>query len=53
MSSIDVAKNTCRLVRIVPWYQAIVLSYQLVLKVAEILEAKLRKEVKPFMLYVP
>uniref|UniRef100_A0A3P9BT85 RING-type E3 ubiquitin transferase n=1 Tax=Maylandia zebra TaxID=106582 RepID=A0A3P9BT85_9CICH len=35
-SSIDVAKNTCRLVRIVPWYQAIVLSYQLVLKVAEI-----------------
>lgn len=45
MSSISVLKSTCGLVRLVPGYQAAVLSYQLVLKLAELLDAKLRKEV--------
>ncbi|XP_073346346.1 E3 ubiquitin-protein ligase rnf213-beta [Pagrus major] len=44
MSSISVMKSTCGIVRLVPGYQAAVLSYQLVLKLAEILDAKLRKE---------
>ncbi|XP_067343642.1 E3 ubiquitin-protein ligase rnf213-beta isoform X4 [Channa argus] len=44
MSSISVAKSTCRFVRLVPWYQAAVLSYQLVLKLAEIVEAALQKQ---------
>lgn len=44
-SSISVMKRTCGIVRLVPWYQAAVLSYQLVLKLAEILDAKLMKEV--------
>lgn len=44
-SSISVMKRTCGIVRLVPGYQAAVLSYQLVLKLAEILDAKLRKEV--------
>ncbi|XP_070707447.1 E3 ubiquitin-protein ligase rnf213-beta [Pempheris klunzingeri] len=44
MSSVTVVKSTCGLVRLVPGYRAAVLSYQLVLKLAEILDAKLRKE---------
>lgn len=44
-SSISVVKSTCGIVRLVPDYQAAVLSCQLVLKLAEILDAKLRKEV--------
>lgn len=44
-SSISVLKRTCEIARLVPWYQAVVLSYQLALKLAEILDAKLRKEV--------
>ncbi|XP_008435734.1 E3 ubiquitin-protein ligase rnf213-beta [Poecilia reticulata] len=43
-SSISVLKCTCEIVRIVPWYQTVVLSLQLVLKLAEILEMKLRGE---------
>ncbi|XP_036938207.1 E3 ubiquitin-protein ligase rnf213-beta [Acanthopagrus latus] len=43
-SSISVMNSTCGIVRLVPGYQAAVLSYQLVLKLAEILDAKLRKE---------
>ncbi|XP_070782783.1 E3 ubiquitin-protein ligase rnf213-beta [Enoplosus armatus] len=39
MSSISVVKHTCGLVRLVPWYPAAVLSYQLVLRLAEILDA--------------
>ncbi|XP_069016032.1 E3 ubiquitin-protein ligase rnf213-beta [Embiotoca jacksoni] len=46
MSSVSVAKTTCDIVQLVPWYPAAVLSYQLVLKLAEILDAKLRKESK-------
>ncbi|KAK2820122.1 hypothetical protein Q5P01_023081 [Channa striata] len=46
MSSISVVKSTCRFVRLVPWYQAVVLSYQLVLKLAEIFDAALRKQSK-------
>lgn len=45
MSSISVVKHTCSIVRLVPEYQTAVLSYQLVLKLAEILDAELRKEV--------
>lgn len=44
MSCISVVKQTCSLVRLVPDYQAAVLSYQLLLKMAEILDAKLSKE---------
>ncbi|XP_037610034.1 E3 ubiquitin-protein ligase rnf213-beta isoform X1 [Sebastes umbrosus] len=44
MSSISVLKNTCGVVRLVTWYPAAVLSYQLVMKLAEMLDAKLRKE---------
>ncbi|XP_028287710.1 E3 ubiquitin-protein ligase rnf213-beta isoform X2 [Parambassis ranga] len=44
--SISVVKWTCSIVRLVPWYPAAVLSYQLVLKLAEILEAKLKKKCK-------
>lgn len=49
MSSIQVSKSTCLLARTSPQYPAVVLSYRLVLKLAEILEAKLRKEVKLFV----
>ncbi|KAM7381116.1 hypothetical protein PAMA_012108 [Pampus argenteus] len=42
--SANVAKDTCTIVRLVPWYQAAVQSYQLVLKTAEIVDAALRKE---------
>ncbi|KAM3838360.1 E3 ubiquitin-protein ligase rnf213-beta-like, partial [Diretmus argenteus] len=52
LSSISVVKSTCRMVRIVPWYQTTVLSFQLVLKLAEIVDAALAKEsqdeFKPF-----
>ncbi|XP_049419183.1 E3 ubiquitin-protein ligase rnf213-beta isoform X2 [Epinephelus fuscoguttatus] len=44
MSSISVMKSTCGMVRLVPWYPAAVLSYQLVLKLAEILDSKLKTE---------
>ncbi|XP_005805466.2 E3 ubiquitin-protein ligase rnf213-beta [Xiphophorus maculatus] len=43
-SSISVLKCTCEIARIVPWYQTVVQSLQLVLKLAEILEMKLRGE---------
>ncbi|XP_054605449.2 E3 ubiquitin-protein ligase rnf213-beta isoform X2 [Nothobranchius furzeri] len=46
MSSISVLMHTCRIARLVPWYQTPILSYQLVLKFAEILEVKLRRESK-------
>ncbi|XP_030610400.1 E3 ubiquitin-protein ligase rnf213-beta [Archocentrus centrarchus] len=46
MSSIQVSKSMCLLVRLIPQYHVIVLSYQLVLKLVEILEAKLRNESK-------
>lgn len=45
MSSVSVVKSTCRIVRLVPVYQAAVLSCRLALKLAEILDAKLSKEV--------
>ncbi|KAM6964707.1 E3 ubiquitin-protein ligase rnf213-beta [Tautogolabrus adspersus] len=44
MSSVTVVKNMCGVVRLVPGYQTVVLSYQLLLKLAEIYEAKLREE---------
>ncbi|KAG8008845.1 hypothetical protein GBF38_010486 [Nibea albiflora] len=44
LSSISVMKSTCGIVRLVPWYQTAVLSYQLVLKLAEILDATLKSE---------
>ncbi|XP_020567705.1 E3 ubiquitin-protein ligase rnf213-beta isoform X2 [Oryzias latipes] len=46
MSSIGVLRNVCAIVRLVPQYRAVVQSYTLVVKLAEILEAKLRKELK-------
>ncbi|XP_026207099.1 E3 ubiquitin-protein ligase rnf213-beta isoform X2 [Anabas testudineus] len=46
MSSISVAKSTCRLVLLIPWYQAAVLSYQLVTRLAEIFDAALTKQSK-------
>ncbi|XP_008298790.1 E3 ubiquitin-protein ligase rnf213-beta [Stegastes partitus] len=45
-SSIDVMRRTWSIVRLVPWYPTAVLSYQLVLKLAEILAAALKKESK-------
>lgn len=44
-SSIAVLKCTCDVVPLVQCYQAAVLSYQLVVKLAQMSEAKLRKEV--------
>ncbi|XP_068161093.1 E3 ubiquitin-protein ligase rnf213-beta isoform X2 [Antennarius striatus] len=44
MSSIRVMKSTCTIVRLIHEYQAAVLSYKLVLKLAEIWDSKLRKE---------
>ncbi|XP_060951524.1 E3 ubiquitin-protein ligase rnf213-beta [Limanda limanda] len=44
MSSISVAKSTCRMVRVVPWYQAAVLSHQLVLRLAEVLDTAQRNK---------
>lgn len=52
LSSLSVLKSTCRMVRLVPWYQTVLLSYQLVLKLAEILDAAQRKEVLIPFLYV-
>ncbi|XP_069374050.1 E3 ubiquitin-protein ligase rnf213-beta isoform X2 [Paralichthys olivaceus] len=46
MSSISVVKSTCRIVQLVPWYQAAVLSYQLVLKLAGVLDAAQRNKSK-------
>lgn len=45
MSSISVVKSTCRIIQLVQWYQVAVLSFQLLLKLAEIVEAALRKQV--------
>ncbi|XP_028423038.1 E3 ubiquitin-protein ligase rnf213-beta isoform X2 [Perca flavescens] len=44
LSSVRVMKSTCAIVRLVQSYHAAILSYQLVLKLAEILDAKQRKE---------
>ncbi|XP_060883843.1 E3 ubiquitin-protein ligase rnf213-beta [Labrus mixtus] len=44
LSSVSLVKNTCGVVRLVPGYQTVVLSYQLLLKLADIFEAKLREE---------
>ncbi|CAJ1081416.1 E3 ubiquitin-protein ligase rnf213-beta [Xyrichtys novacula] len=44
LSSVGVAKNTCRAVRLVSGYQTVILSYQLLLKLAKSLEAKLKDE---------
>ncbi|XP_029311958.1 LOW QUALITY PROTEIN: E3 ubiquitin-protein ligase rnf213-beta [Cottoperca gobio] len=44
LSSISVMWNTCEIVRLVQCYPAAVLSYQLVSKLAEMLDAKLKKE---------
>ncbi|XP_047465467.1 E3 ubiquitin-protein ligase rnf213-beta [Mugil cephalus] len=46
LSSINVVKSSCDIVRLVPGYPAVVLSYQLLLKLAEIMESNLRKESK-------
>ncbi|XP_042252605.1 E3 ubiquitin-protein ligase rnf213-beta [Thunnus maccoyii] len=43
-SSINVAKATCTIARLVQCYEAAVLSYQLVLRMAEISDVALRKE---------
>ncbi|KAI4801198.1 hypothetical protein KUCAC02_000123 [Chaenocephalus aceratus] len=43
-SSISVLKNTCEISRLVQSYHAAVLSYQLVLKLADMVDAKLKKE---------
>ncbi|KAM4526288.1 E3 ubiquitin-protein ligase rnf213-beta [Fundulus diaphanus] len=43
-SSVKVLTYAFQIVRLVPWYQTAVLSIQLVLKLAEILEPKLRGE---------
>lgn len=45
LSCISVLKSTCRMVRLVPFYKAAVLSFQLVLKAAEILDAALANKV--------
>ncbi|XP_071319372.1 E3 ubiquitin-protein ligase rnf213-beta isoform X2 [Trachinotus anak] len=46
MSSISVVKATCSIVRLHLFYPAVVLSYQLVLKLAELLDAALRNKPK-------
>ncbi|XP_033975098.1 E3 ubiquitin-protein ligase rnf213-beta isoform X3 [Trematomus bernacchii] len=43
-SSISVLTNTCEITRLVQSYHAAVLSYQLVLKLADMVDAKLKKE---------
>ena len=45
MSSIGVARSTCSIVQLVQGYKTVVLSYQLVLMLAEMLDVKLSKEV--------
>ncbi|XP_019133291.1 E3 ubiquitin-protein ligase rnf213-beta isoform X3 [Larimichthys crocea] len=47
LSSISVMKSTCGIVRLVSWYQTAVLSYQLVLRLAEILNAEPKNESSP------
>lgn len=49
LSSSNMVKDTCRMARVVPWYQTVVLSYQLVLKLAGMMEVKLRREVIIFL----
>ncbi|XP_034715873.1 E3 ubiquitin-protein ligase rnf213-beta isoform X2 [Etheostoma cragini] len=44
LSSVSVMKSTCAIVRLVQSHRAAILSYQLVLKLGEILNAKQRKE---------
>lgn len=46
MSSISVVKIMCCLVRLVHNHQAVVLSYQLLLKLAEFLETTMRNKVR-------
>ncbi|KAM6896925.1 E3 ubiquitin-protein ligase rnf213-beta [Xenentodon cancila] len=46
MSSISLLRSACSMARLVSQHQVVILSYQLVLKLAEILEAKLRRESK-------
>ncbi|XP_056152727.1 E3 ubiquitin-protein ligase rnf213-beta [Lampris incognitus] len=43
-SGINVVKSTCRMVRLVPLYKAVVLAYQVVLKLAEVVDAVPREE---------
>ncbi|XP_024140227.1 E3 ubiquitin-protein ligase rnf213-beta isoform X2 [Oryzias melastigma] len=45
-SSISVLRNLCEIVRVVPQYRTVLQSFQLVLKLAEILEVKLGEESK-------
>ena len=45
VSSISVLTSTCEITRLVQSYHAAVLSYQLVLKLADMMDAKLKKEV--------
>ncbi|RVE59876.1 hypothetical protein OJAV_G00193340 [Oryzias javanicus] len=45
-SSISVLRNLCEMVRVVPQYRTVVQSFQLVLKLAEIVEAQLEEEPK-------
>lgn len=45
MSSVSVANRTCRIVQLVPWFEAAVLSFQLLLKLAEIVDAALKEQV--------
>ncbi|XP_059181122.1 E3 ubiquitin-protein ligase rnf213-beta [Centropristis striata] len=44
LSSVAVMKLTCRMVRLVQWYPAAVFSCRLVFRLAEMLEARLRRE---------
>ncbi|XP_037836891.1 E3 ubiquitin-protein ligase rnf213-beta isoform X2 [Kryptolebias marmoratus] len=46
LSSISVVRSICRIARIVPWYQTVVLAYQLLLKLAEMMQVRLRRESK-------
>ncbi|XP_029383406.1 E3 ubiquitin-protein ligase rnf213-beta [Echeneis naucrates] len=46
MSSIRVVQSTCSIVRLVSGFAVVVLSYQLVMKLAEILDASLRNKPK-------
>ena len=48
MSSISLVRSVCRAVRLLQRYEPVVQSYQLVLKLADILEEKRRKEVNMF-----
>ncbi|XP_053269183.1 E3 ubiquitin-protein ligase rnf213-beta isoform X1 [Pleuronectes platessa] len=50
LSSISVAKSTCMMVKLVPWFQAVVLSHQLVLRLAEVLDTAQRNKSEDEML---